>query len=148
MSDYKNKRHRLLIMYGKEMAQAYEAWTGMRKRCRNPEGKKNMCYKGISFCDRWESFDFFLEDMGTPKNGQSIDRINSKGNYEPNNCRWTDDTTQARNRGYVKLSMEKAEIIRTLYAAKNISQQKIADMFNVSQLLVSNIIRNKTWQIL
>ena len=28
----------------------------------------------------------------------TIDRINVNGNYEPNNCRWVDYKSQARNR--------------------------------------------------
>lgn len=51
-------------------------------------------------CARWRvSFEAFLSDMGRkPSPKHSIDRIDNDGNYEPANCRWTDWTTQQRNR--------------------------------------------------
>lgn len=36
--------------------------------------------------------------MGDRPKGMTIDRINQNGNYEPNNCRWADASTQNRNR--------------------------------------------------
>lgn len=146
MVNYSNRRQKLKLTHGDDVAKAYAAWVEMRRRCRHPdESRGNGCYNGITFCDRWNSFDAFLKDMGTPKSDESLDRIEYKGDYTPENCRWANATVQSRNRGYVKLSMEKAEQIRNMYAAGNISQQKIADLFGVSQLLVSRVIRKLQW---
>ena len=45
-------------------------------------------YALVEVCDRWlESFENFLSDMGPrPSIDHSIDRINSEGNYTPDNC--------------------------------------------------------------
>jgi hypothetical protein len=78
----------------------HKIWYGMKHRCTNPNNIFYPIYggRGISVCDRWQSFENFFSDMGgrpTPKH--SIDRINNDGNYEPNNCRWTTQKVQLRN---------------------------------------------------
>lgn len=50
-------------------------------------------------CERWNSFEDFLEDMGNPPKGMTIDRINVDGNYEKDNCRWVPAQKQASNKG-------------------------------------------------
>ena len=74
----------------------------MKQRCINPKKQnyKNYGGRGIKVCDRWlNSYENFLEDMGRkPNSNYSIDRINVNGNYEPNNCRWSDIYDQRNNR--------------------------------------------------
>ncbi len=78
----------------------YDAWICMHQRCTNP---KNPGYefwggRGISVCERWSSFENFLEDMGERPPGMSIDRFpDQNGNYEKSNCRWATSAQQNRN---------------------------------------------------
>ena len=52
-------------------------------------------------CDEWRD-DFMAFYNWAIENGWeeglTLDRIDVNGNYEPNNCRWSDWKTQARNR--------------------------------------------------
>ncbi|HEX2879499.1 MAG TPA: hypothetical protein VHO25_08170 [Polyangiaceae bacterium] len=80
----------------------YNSYRGILDRCLNPNSTAFPHYggRGITVCQRWqESFENFLADVGRrPAPRYSIDRINVNGNYEPTNCRWADDKTQASNK--------------------------------------------------
>jgi hypothetical protein len=80
----------------------YNAWMHMRQRCSNPNYHAYARYggRGIKICERWNSYEAFLADMGRrPSGRRSLDHINNNGNYEPSNCRWATIVQQMRNRG-------------------------------------------------
>ena len=92
--------------HGLSNSRTYSIWANLIQRCCNKKDKDYCNYggRGISVCGRWlDSFNNFLEDMGMPPRGGSIDRLNNNGNYEPGNCRWTTRKEQARNRRTNKL---------------------------------------------
>jgi len=91
----RNTSHNL--SYSKE----YRIWNGMKSRCDNPKTISYPFYggRGITVCSEWsDSFQSFLDDMGLcPSDNHSIERINSKLNYTPLNCKWATKIEQANN---------------------------------------------------
>ena len=81
----------------------YSIWSAMIFRCYNPNAA---CYQryggaGITVCDDWlhsfETFRCWAKTNGYD-DALSIDRIDGKKGYSPENCRWATPLQQTRNR--------------------------------------------------
>lgn len=100
--------------YHKSQHEIYDTWLSMIDRCYNPKVQNYPEYgaRGIRICREWynpdnpkdmECFKNFFNwsyIFGHYKEGcyLSIDRVNLNGNYEPNNCIWTNSRNQANNK--------------------------------------------------
>jgi hypothetical protein len=78
---------------------AYGIWQAMKDRCTNPKRKDWHCYggKGVTVCERWLSFENFIEDMGEPPEGYTLDRNDGSLGYSKSNCVWATRRQQSRN---------------------------------------------------
>lgn len=79
----------------------YKVWNNFKSRCFNKNTLNYHRYggRGITVCNKWLTFEGFLEDMGKrPSSLYSLDRINNDSNYCKENCRWVLKSEQVRNR--------------------------------------------------
>ena len=86
----------------------YVLWIGIKQRCYNPNNISYKWYgaKGVNVCSEWQrDYLAFREwmlnngyDETLPRGIQTIDRINFKEGYSPENCRLITITEQQRNK--------------------------------------------------
>lgn len=106
---------------GGKKSPTYISWEKMLSRCYREADPAYRFYgaRGIKVCDEWHAFKNFLKDMGERPEGKTIDRIDSKGNYEPNNCRWLTPKEQANNM---------SRNVRFEYNGKKLTISELADL--------------------
>ena len=78
----------------------YRSWHKLKQRCLNKNNSHYHRYggRGIGLCEKWLTFEGFLEDMQERPIGTSIERINNEMGYFKENCKWANVSTQSTNR--------------------------------------------------
>lgn len=94
------QQHRL--KHGMCYTRLHHIWHGIKQRCLNKKNSRYYRYGalGIKICDEWKNdfvsfYNWAVENGYTDK--LSIDRLDNKGDYCPENCRWTTQHEQLRN---------------------------------------------------
>jgi hypothetical protein len=135
--------------HGKYKTKEYMSWFHMIQRCynKNSWNYNNYGGRGIIVCDRWiESFENFLEDMGTKDSPEmQIDRIDNDGNYCKDNCRWSTPSDNSRNRRTTILDQKKVCEIRLKYAQGK-SASCLAREYKCSRWNIRDVVNYKSWK--
>lgn len=117
----------------------YNTWRSMKKRCQDPADHRYPDYggRGISVCERWStSYEAFVADMGLPHSLQhQIDRKDNHGGYHPENCRWVDRFTNARNKrnNRVITAFGKTKTLVEWASETGLKRETIARRLNIGQ---------------
>lgn len=89
-----------LTKHGACASRLYKTWNDMLQRCDNPNlsNYRNYGGKGVKVCDAWRDFEGFQAWalLAGYADDLTIDRIDSDGDYEPDNCRWLSRSENAR----------------------------------------------------
>ncbi len=80
----------------------YNVWQTMKQRCNNPNCRGYQWYgaRGVRVCEEWQDIENFYRwaiNNGY-REGLTLDRIDTTGDYEPKNCRWITMSEQQSNR--------------------------------------------------
>jgi hypothetical protein len=113
----------------------------MRRRCAYPKSARYARYggRGIRVCERWaDSFENFLADMGLCPDGMTLDRKDTNGNYEPDNCRWATRKEQQRN-----ISQNRILVFR----GESKTMAEWAEISGLSYKLVNRRINDAKWPV-
>lgn len=78
------------LSHGYSYTPTYRYWQSMKSRCQNPN---HQCFyafgaRGTKVCERWQTFEPFLEEMGERPEDTILALIDHDGDFEPGNVVW------------------------------------------------------------
>lgn len=123
----------------------YSSYRAAKERCTN---KNNIGYyvyggRGIKFL--FNSWKELKQELGNRPGGMTLDRIDTNGNYESGNVKWSTRVQQARNKRNNRFKEKDILMIRKLYKLGS-SISHIALKFNCKLSSISTIVHNRYWK--
>jgi len=141
--------------HGYSDSATYKVWQGITKRCYNKNASNYYLYggKGVRIAAAWREFEQFLQDMGArPSAKHSIERIDHRGNYTPDNCKWATIKEQARNKGnnrIIEINGEKkclAEWIESLGVSPSTIRDRIYKLGWSEERAITTPVAKRVWK--
>ena len=131
---------------GKETA-TYSSWNMMLQRCTNPNRDKYRLYggRGITVCRRWFKFINFLKDMGEKPTGMTLERKDTNGDYNKDNCTWATKKQQANNRRnnrvltYKGITMNTTQWANALNMPYHVLRQRLHRKWSIEKSLTQEV---------
>lgn len=120
----------------------YRVWAGMLTRTSNPNATNYQYYggRGIQVCEQWKDYSCFRQwafDNGYDINANygkcTLDRIDTNGNYCPENCRWVSMAAQNNNQRSNKM---------ITYNEETHNYKQWADILKINYSTFKKYIRN------
>jgi hypothetical protein len=121
------------------LSREFNTWSMMIARCYNEKHDAYPTYggRGVRVCERWrpgknravkgaQGFKNFLEDMGPRPIGETLDRINPQGHYEPTNCKWANAVEQVNNQRHRRWPRGGGEKMPKLQGVREMERQMAA----------------------
>lgn len=77
-------------IHGRSKTRTYATWTAIKGRCynKNHQDYKKFGAVGIRLCEKWHTFEGFLEDMGDQNDGTRLLRKDNGKDFCVENCYW------------------------------------------------------------
>lgn len=141
----KEKSRDRLLRHGLYNQRIYRTYKAMKERCYKKYNAKYNDYggRGIIICDEWLGDNGFINFYNWAiSNGYSenltIDRIDTNGNYEPDNCRWVTNIEQQNN---------KRNNIKLFYNGRYVSLLELSKETNMNYNTIKSRICNYKWSV-
>ena len=147
------------IKHGLRKNKFYQTWYGMLQRCTNTmrQDYKDYGARGITVCEEWldvRNFITWAESTHPNIEDVSLDRIDNDGGYSPENCTWSDKTTQSVNQrvrkdnksGVVGVNYHKGNVKWAAYICVNNTRKHIGSFKDKIEAVLARdnyIIENK-----
>ena len=129
------------VKHGGSGTPLYNVWKSMRQRCNNRKSHDYKWYEmdGVKICEEWEDFASFRKwaTENGYKSGLTIDRVDSKGPYSPENCRWITIQEQQKN---------KRNVLKFLYLGDLYTVDTFCDKFGISKAMFYDR-KHKGWSL-
>lgn len=128
------KRRQAWLKHGLSQHPLYQTWSEIQRRTTKATHPSYADYGGRGIClhpdwlgmpDGFRRFAEWIEaNLGPRPDGNSLDRIDNDGGYEPGNLRWATWTQQGRNRRTVgALTAQRDALLELLLANQELAER-------------------------
>jgi hypothetical protein len=112
-------------------ARASKALSNARQRCNNPKNPDYPQYGAVGVAVTIKNLEELMSEIGLPKAGESLDRIDPNGHYDLANVRWATAAVQSANKKLASMNVKlsEADQITTAKVALELQRNRAGTAF-------------------